>query len=122
MYNIIHIISAIIRYFLPNPYINWFNERNVADGFNIVVGGIILWKLSYLMTKCVYSKSIDDPAVGSTWYLINYCYLTLVITLVGKLVVKLKTAIIIFLLIYIVSCIIELIISNRKRKYLKNCR
>ena len=118
MYNIIHIISAIIRYFLPNPYINWLEDKNVADGFNIVVGGTILWALSYIMTKFAYLKGKDDPAVGSFWYLINYFYLILVITLVGKLVVKLKTAIIVFSLIYIISCIVELIITNRKREYI----
>ena len=118
MYNIIHIISAIIRYFLPNPYINWLGDKNIADGFNLVVGGIILWRLSYLMTKCVYSKGIDDPAVGSTWYLINYCYLTVVITLVGKFIANLKVAGIVFLIIYLISCIIELIFFRKKRDYI----
>lgn len=107
MYKIIHFFSAIIRYFLPNPYITLFANKNIADGFNVVIGGTILGTLSHLMTKSIYSKGIDEPAIGSFWYLVNYCYLTAVITLLGKFIINIKTVIIVFLSIYIISCIVE---------------
>lgn len=117
MYKAIHLISAIIRYFLPNPYINWFSDKNLADGFNILIGGAILGTLSYLLTKCGYTKGVDDPASGSAGYLISYCYLTALITLLGKFVINIKLAIFVFGLLYIISCIIVFKVFRRQYNF-----
>ena len=48
MYKFVHFISALIRQFLlPNPYIHFFRMEGYAELFNVFIGGIILWKLSY---------------------------------------------------------------------------
>ena len=106
MYKLIHLISAIIRQFLlPNPYINLFNNEMYADLFNIVIGGLILWKLSYWLTGVGYKKGVDNPAGGSLEYLFSYCHLTMTITVLGSLINSIKVFIIIFIIVYILSMI-----------------
>lgn len=105
MYKLIHFISAIVRYFLPNPYVHWFSNESLAEAFNIIIGGAILGLLSYLLTGCGYTKGVDDPAEGSAGYLISYIVLTTIITLIGKFIINIKLAIIVFVIIYILLCI-----------------
>lgn len=116
MYNLIHLISALIRQFLlPNPYIHFFSNDVYADVFNMFIGGVILWKLSYWLTGAGYRKGIDDPVSGSFGYLVSYIYLTIIITVTGKLIADIKVFLTVFIIIYIVS----LVIVNRifKRDY-----
>lgn len=102
MYKLVNIISALVRQFLlPNPYISWFDNELYADLFNVVIGGVILHKLSFWLTGIGYTKGIDEPAGGSFCYLISYIILTTVITLIGKFIGNIKLAIVIFLVIYI---------------------
>ena len=70
MYKVVYIISALIRQFLlPNPYLNLFKEEVYADLFNIIIGGVILHKLSYWLTGIGYTKGVNEPVEGS----IGYC-------------------------------------------------
>jgi len=118
MYNFIHLVSALIRQFLlPNPYINLFENEIQADLFNVFVGGIILWKLSYWLTGAGYRKGIDNPASGSLGYLISYCYLTFLITLIGWLINNIRVFIIIFVIIYILSLIIVSKVFGKKYSF-----
>lgn len=113
MYKIVHLISALIRQFLlPNPYIHFFSNEVYAELFNMFIGGIILWKLSYWLTGAGYKKGIDDSASGSFGYLISYIYLTLLITVFGGLISNIKMFIITFVIIYIVSLVIVSKIFN----------
>lgn len=89
IYKIISIISALVRQFL---YISWFKNESYADLFNIIVGGFILYKLSFWLTGIGYTKGIDEPAGGSLCYLMSYVILTVVITLIGKFIVNIKVA------------------------------
>lgn len=107
MYNIIHLISALIRQFvLPNPYINIIGNETYADLFNIFIGGTILHFLVFFLTGCGYTRGVNDPASGSAGYLISYCYLTGLITLLGYLISNVTFFIIIFIVLYVISCIV----------------
>lgn len=92
MYGMVSLISLIIRqFFLPNPYINCFSNKNVADLFNLIIGGAILHFLSFIITSIYYSKG-DAPTIGS-------------ITLIGNLIDN------IYLLIFSLTTIYLIIIS-----------
>ena len=116
MYKIVNIISIIIRQFvLPNPYINLFENKNYADCFNIVVGGIILHILSVLLTGFGYTRGIDEPAAGSIGYLLSYILLTFLITLLGVLFDNLWILVGVFTAIYSMLCILVKIIFNKNK-------
>lgn len=105
MYNIIHLISALIRQFiLPNPYVNIIGNEVYADLFNLIVGGILLHYFSYFLTGCGYTRGINSAVFGSLGYLFSYCYLTLLITLLGYLISNIMIFCIVFIVIYLISC------------------
>lgn len=106
MYQFVAIISAIIRYYLPNPYLSWITNQVYADLFNIIVGGLVLHKLSFWLSGCSYYKGINDPSKGSFGYLTSYILLTFIITIIGKLEINYKMEIVIFALIYLLLCIL----------------
>ena len=73
MYKIISIISLLIRqFYLPNPYIGYFDIELYADIFNILVGGTILHIYAYSLTSSIYDKYRHSSWVGSFLYCINY--------------------------------------------------
>ncbi|MGN1298282.1 MAG: hypothetical protein ACI4VH_07755 [Clostridia bacterium] len=73
MYKIVSIISFFIRqFYLPNPYVKYFDIEAYADIFNIIVGGIILHIYAYFLTSCIYDKYKHSSWVGSFWYCVNY--------------------------------------------------
>ena len=106
MYKMVNIFGAIIRFFLPNPFINIIGDKNVANIFNIIIGGFILYKLSYWLTGFGYTKRVDDPSVGSIGYLLSYIYLTAIITLLGIFIKDIQIMLIIFGLVYVISAIL----------------
>ena len=76
MYVIISIIGSILRQvYLPNPFVNIFATKGIANLFNLVVGGTIIGMLSYFLTGRVYEKG-EIPAVGSFLYTFNYALIT----------------------------------------------
>ena len=116
MYKLISIFSAIIRqYLLPNPYIHLFKEAAYADLFNVLIGGFLLYKLSFLLTRMGYRREINEPFEGSARYLFNYIILTIIITFIGKIFKDIKIMITIFIVIYIVLCILakKIFTSNK---------
>lgn len=114
MYKFISIISALIRQFLlPNPYINLFSQEVYADLFNIIIGGIILHKLSFWLTGMAYARGISEPAEGSIGYLFSYIILTLLITFLGKIISNIWIMVCVFLIIYILLCIVVSKTFNR---------
>lgn len=107
MYDIIHLISVLIRQFvLPNPYINIISNEIYADLFNIFIGGTILHLLAFVLTGYGYKRGVNDPESGSAGYLISYCYLTVLITLLGYMISNVIFFIISFSVLYVISCII----------------
>lgn len=114
MFKFIQLISALIRQFLlPNPYMNLFKEEVYANLFNIIIGGYILHKLSFWLTRMGYTKGVDEPEKGSIGYLFSYIILTFIITLIGKIFTDIKFVIGIFLIIYIILCVLVNKIFNR---------
>lgn len=114
MYKFISIISALIRQFLlPNPYINLFSQEVYADLFNIIIGGIILHKLSFWLTGMAYTRGINEPAEGSVGYLFSYIILTLLITFLSKIISNIWIMVCVFLIIYILLCIVVSKTFNR---------
>lgn len=114
MYKIVAVISSIIRYKLPNPYITWMPNQICADLFNVAFGGLILHKTSFWLSGCAYYKGIDNPAKGSFGYLVSYTLLTFIITIIGKLEFNYKIEIAMFALIYLSLCILTLGMFRKK--------
>lgn len=107
MYKIVYLISLFIRTFLlPNPYINLIGNETFAELFNIFIGGLILHKLAYWFTGNIYRKSIDDPSVGSFFYLISYVVITFIFSFLGLFISNFVLFIIVFLILYLLACII----------------
>ena len=116
MYKLVSIISIFIRTFiLPNPYVSFIKDQNLAYLFNIVVGGIILHFGAYFFTGCIYTKGVDDPAYGSTLYLISYIILIFIIMGFGYLISILYLFITLVLSVYILLCVVARMLSNRRR-------
>lgn len=113
MYKFVSIVSALIRYFLPNPYISLFKEEVYADLFNIIIGGIILHKLSFWLTGMSYTRGVNEPAEGSIGYFFSYVVLTLLITFLGKIISNIWIMVCAFLIIYILLCIVVSKTFNR---------
>ena len=113
MYKIIHIISALIRNFLlPNPYTNIIKDELLSDLFNVIIGGYIIYKLSFFLNGFIYQKGTDTPAKGSFTYLLCYIFLTLVITFLGAIISNFIIFLIVFLIIYGLSCYVAISIFN----------
>lgn len=113
MYSITSFISLIIRqFFLPNPYINYFLDKNVADLFNLIIGGAILHFLSFGITSIYYSKG-GAPTLGSISYLFWYMINTGIITLIGNLIDNVYLLIFSLTIIYLIIISIVIKISNK---------
>lgn len=113
MYSIVAFCSLIIRqFFLPNPYLNCFSNENIADLFNLLVGGAILHYLSFWITGIYYNKG-DAPTFGSISYMFWYIINTIIITLVGYLIKNVYLLIFSLAVIYLIIFIIVSKISNK---------
>ena len=106
MYSIVSFISLIVRQFLlPNPYLNYFSDKNIAELFNIIAGGAILHFLSFWITGIYYSKG-DAPTLGSISYLFWYIINTAIITLVGSLIKNIYLLILSLVIIYLIIFVV----------------
>lgn len=113
MYSIVSFISLIVRQFLlPNPYLNYFSVKNIAELFDIIAGGAILHFLSFCITGIYYSKG-DAPTLGSISYLFWYIINTVIITLVGCLIKNVYLLTICLVAIYLMIFIIVGKVSNK---------
>lgn len=113
MYSIASFVSLIVRQFLlPNPYLNYFPDKNIAELFNIIAGGAILHFLSFGITGIYYSKG-DAPTLGSISYLFWYIINTAIITLAGCLIKNIYLLIFSLIVIYLIIFIIIIKISNK---------
>lgn len=113
MYSIVSFVSLIVRQFLlPNPYLNYFPDKNIAELFNIIAGGAILHFLSFWITGIYYSKG-DAPTLGSISYLFWYIINTAIITLAGCLIKNIYLLIFSLIVIYLIIVIIIIKISNK---------
>ena len=103
MYNLIAFLSAIIReFYLPNPYINFFNSEGLAELFNIFVGGIILHFISFILTSLYYTRG-ENAARGSLIYLAWYIYSIFIFDIIGTNINNIYIAILLLLIIYVLT-------------------
>lgn len=113
MYGIVSILGSILRQlYLPNPFINIFDNLSIADLFNLIIGGAITSFLSYFLTGCIYKKG-EAPAIGSLLYTFNYALITFSFYGISLLIKNVIVAVIVYLILYIIVCIL---LSNLKNK------
>ena len=113
MYGIVSILGSILRQlYLPNPFINVFDNLSIADLFNLIIGGAIISFLSYFLTGCIYEKG-EAPAIGSFLYTFNYALITFSFYGISLLIKNVIVAVIVYLTLYIIVCIL---LSNLKNK------
>lgn len=104
MYGVISLLGSILRQmYLPNPFMNIFDNQGKADLFNLVIGGSIISFLSYLLTGCVYKKG-EAPAIGSFLYTFNYALITFSFYGISLLIKNIIMSIVISLILYIIVC------------------
>lgn len=104
MYGITSLISFVIRqFFLPNPFINMFEN---AEIINLICGGIFI-PLAYLLTGTWYVSRKGLYFVGSIGFLINYILITFLLIGISSFISNIWLVFILFMAIYIILCIIE---------------
>ena len=102
MYKIIYILR---QFMLPNPFMNMF-EGGMAEFVNYVFG-VILIKLSYLLTGTWYVSRKGEYWIGSLGFLFNYSLLTGIMIAVSEVVSDVDWILGIFLFIYVILCFTE---------------
>lgn len=82
MYKFVSAISLFIRqFYLPNPYVQYFENEVYAELFNLIIGGIVLHVNAYFLTSSVYDKNKHQSWIGSFWYCVNYIFNTFLMNL-----------------------------------------
>ena len=77
MYKFVSVISLFIRqFYLPNPYVHYFENETYANLFNLIIGGLVLHMNAYFLTSSVYDKNKHSSWIGSFWYCVNYIFNT----------------------------------------------
>lgn len=113
MYGVISLLGSILRQmYLPNPFMNIFDNQGIADLFNLVIGGTIISFLSYLLIGYIYKKG-EAPAIGSFLYTFNYALITFSFYGISLLIKNIIMSIVISLILYI---IIDVLLSNLRSK------
>lgn len=107
MYNLISILSIIIRQFLlPNPFASLPN----GELYNLLAS-IILYPITYLIVGLYYEKG-SAPALGSFLYLLFYMVHTGLIALCGYFYFS-KMACIVISAVYVAILIVVKLYRNR---------
>lgn len=106
MYQIIRIISFLVRQFLlPNPFINII-DANYAFIVNLLFGGIFV-RLAYRITGSWYISRKGEWWIGSLGFLINYTILTFLTIVISKVIQDVLWIAIVILVITVLLCYIE---------------
>lgn len=117
MYKIVSIISYFIRqFYLPNPYLKFFETEVYADIFNIIVGGTILHVYAYFLTSGTYDKGKYSSWVGSFWYCVNYILNIYLINTISHKYPNMDILNII-LVTFIINLIIWMIIKSIRNRF-----
>lgn len=115
MYTIISIIGTLIRQFhLPNPYINYFTNENIAIAFNLLAGGVILHYLSRWTTG-IYYETRTCPFMGSLSYFLWYVFYTMYFIFIGIHIKSLTLAITVLAVSIIFIFAIVFMVTNKIR-------
>ena len=100
----------IRQIYLPNPFVNVFSNQELADLFNLVIGGVVIGKLAYFLTGCMYEKN-SLPVLGSILYTLSYIFITFTFCGITIVIKNIIIASILYLCIYFIIC---LFLSNFK--------
>lgn len=85
MYQIISGLNSVIREeLMPNPFGFISENQLVVDLFTYLIGGIILYKISFAMCGVFYNRG-DAPILGSIGYMIAFSFNVWVLINISKL-------------------------------------
>ena len=116
------IISTIIReFYLPNPFEKYFQNdlwyfkaKSIAEIFNLVIGGTILYYSSFFLASSIYKKGEMPPIIGSICYLISFIFNNILMEHLCSLFTNFKLEFII-LIYFVIDLIVYLGIIKLKR-------
>lgn len=122
MYKIFFLISTIIReFYLPNPFEKYFQNdlwyfkaNSIAEIFNLVIGGTILYYSSFFLASSIYKKGEMSSIIGSICYLISFIFNNILMEHLCSLFTNFKLEFII-LIYFIIDLIVFLGIIKLKR-------
>lgn len=128
MYKIFFLISTIIReFYLPNPFEKYFQNDlwyfkvdSIAEMFNLIIGGTILYYSSFFLASSIYRKGEMPSIIGSICYLISFIFNNILMEYLCSLFTNFKLEFII-LIYFIIDLIVYLVIIKLKRIIQKNC-
>lgn len=85
MYQIISGLNSLLREeIMPNPFEFISNNQLVVDLFTYLIGGIILYRISFAMCGVFYNRG-DAPILGSIGYMIAFSFNVWVLISISKL-------------------------------------
>lgn len=118
MYSVVSLIGMFVReYYLPNPFINFFADANVASGFNLLIGGSIIGILSYGITHIYYEKG-SIPFLGSISYTVWFAINTFIFIGVSKIASNITVMVWILAIVYLVIIIGVGYTTNKLKGYI----
>lgn len=118
MYKIINTLSFIVRQFcLPNPFMNIFIDKNIAEIANWIIGGVFI-PLAYTLTGTWHVSKRDASFIGSIGFLINYILLTGILIGISYFITNIWIVFLLFAITYIILCVIEEKLFNSKNDFI----
>lgn len=114
MYQIISGLNSLIREeIMPNPFGFISDNQLIVDLITYLMGGIILYKISFAMCGVFYSRG-DAPILGSIGYMMAFSFNVWVLINISKLF----NSIFIIGIIYLVVVIATFSLLNKIKEFL----
>lgn len=114
MYQIISGLNSLIREeIMPNPFEFISDNQLIVDLFTYLIGGIILYKISFAMCGVFYNRG-DAPISGSIGYMMAFSFNVWVLINISKLF----NSIFIIGIIYFIVVIATFRLLNKIKEFL----
>ena len=114
MYQIISGLNSLIREeVIPNPFEFISDNQLIVDLFTYLIGGIILYKISFAMCGVFYNRG-DAPILGSILYMMAFSFNVWVLINISKLF----NSIFIIGIIYLIVVIATFRLLNKIKEFL----
>lgn len=114
MYKFVSALNGFIRdEIIPNPFEFISTNQLIVDLFTYLVGGIILYEISFAMCGIFYNKG-DAPILGSIGYMIAFGFNVLVIINISKLF----DSILAISIVYFIVVIFIFILLNKIKRFI----
>lgn len=114
MYQIISGLNSLIREeIMPNPFGFISDNQLIVDLFTYLIGGIILYKISFAMCGVFYNRG-DAPILGSIGYMMAFSFNVWVLINISKLF----NSIFIIGIIYFIVVIATFRLLNKIKEFL----